>query len=629
MSLHPKVRDALVSALGPFINLVAFRFRPLAVVFFVLPSSVVLRSYLSVRDSLWLLLNSSSYAHKRRALHNERVARVCDVVSARAALPEDERKPMCTSRAPWANLSMRFSDYKAKSHQIYVGDLRTVVYLDEAAGTLHVEPLAEVGAITRYLVPRGYMLATTLEIEEATIGGLAMAVGMTTASHKYGLLQETVVEYEIVLGDGRLVRARADNEYADLYFALPWSHGSLGLLVGLTLRVVPVKPHVLVRYTPHNSMSSYCEHIRTLAGCANVPHPIAPADIPDFVEATIFSLERGVVMEGRFVDASQVAGVGVNHIGYWFKPWFFKHVQSMLKRNAPHQELVPTLEYIFRHNRAIFWTLRDQLPAWIGNNPIFRLLFGWMMPPKVSFLKMPATKEIQDEMRNDRVYQDITMPISSLEAALVKCAVAFGVWPMLVYPSRIADHGPQRRGLFPTRVVGENPVIEGFTWPGNQELRHDVQYGMFYDLGVYGIPENVRRGIKVDNIARMRDMEDFTRRVGGAPFLYADTYMTPNEFEQMFDVELYDKVRKKYGAEGCFPHVYAKTTSVRPGMDMPHHKEPRAGDQVYVLSADQQETAGHLIGKVVDDHADGSVNVETPEAGLLKNVSVDRVIVLA
>ena len=31
-------------------------------------------------------------------------------------------------------------------------------------------------------IPR--RLATTLEIEEATIGGLAMAVGMTTASHK-------------------------------------------------------------------------------------------------------------------------------------------------------------------------------------------------------------------------------------------------------------------------------------------------------------------------------------------------------------------------------------------------------------------------------------------------------------
>lgn len=79
-----------------------------------------------------------------------------------------------------------------------------------------VEPLLETGAVTRWLLPQGFMLATTLEVEEATIGGLACAVGMTTASHVHGLLQETVVEFEIVLGDGTHIRARRDNEYWQL-----------------------------------------------------------------------------------------------------------------------------------------------------------------------------------------------------------------------------------------------------------------------------------------------------------------------------------------------------------------------------------------------------------------------------
>ena len=42
----------------------------------------------------------------------------------------------------------------------------------------------QVGDITRYLVPRGYTLAVTLEIADATLGGLAFGVGMTTYSHK-------------------------------------------------------------------------------------------------------------------------------------------------------------------------------------------------------------------------------------------------------------------------------------------------------------------------------------------------------------------------------------------------------------------------------------------------------------
>ena len=36
----------------------------------------------------------------------------------------------------------------------------------------------------RYLIPRGYTLAVTLEIADATLGGLAFGVGMTTYSHK-------------------------------------------------------------------------------------------------------------------------------------------------------------------------------------------------------------------------------------------------------------------------------------------------------------------------------------------------------------------------------------------------------------------------------------------------------------
>ena len=34
----------------------------------------------------------------------------------------------------------------------------------------------------------------------------------------------------------------------------------------------------------------------------------------------------------------------------------------------------------------------------------------------------------------------------------------------------------------------------------------------------------------------MRDMEKFTRDVGGYPFLYADIFMSKKEFEEMFDL---------------------------------------------------------------------------------------------
>jgi len=419
-----------------------------------------------------------------------------------------------------------------------------VLKLDPVKQTVHIEPLVTVGQITKELVPQGWMLATTLEIDEATVGGLAMAVGMTTASHKYGLLQETVEEYEVVLGDGELVTASKEKN-SDLYYALPWSHGSLGLLVGLTLKVIPVKPYVEVEYAAFNGTEQkvYSDYIRELS---------LADDTPDFVEATLFTKNQCVVMGGRFVDVTTPQQKAcINEVGWWYKPWYYVHVRDMLDKKDQKEkfvEYIPTLQYIFRHNRAIFWTVCDQIPEYIGNNVLVRYLMGWMFPPLVTFLKLPATPKIKHEMMNHRVYQDIVLPIRTIEEATDRADELFGIWPILVYPSLIYDHGPGRRGLFPT--------------PKPQDMVPGKNYAMYYDLGVYGIPKPVREGRpdEYKAVRSMRTMEHYVREVSGAPFLYADTFLTAEEFEEMFNTELYYKVRAQYKAEGNFPTVYQKTT---------------------------------------------------------------------
>ena len=363
--------------MSPFIDFVATRARPVAMVCVVLPLSFVVRNYTWIRDAVY------SWVYESRDTHADRVKRISDDVcksyARRQTQPESERKYMCTARAPWQNLSTRFASYKANADCIFVGDLRNVLRINHKDLTVTLEPLVDVETITRYLVPRGYMLATTLEIKEATIGGLAMAVGMTTASHKYGLLQETVTEFEVVLGDGRVVKA-TPTENSDLYHTLPWSHGSLALLVGLTLKIIPVKKYVRVDYDPVVGMDQYCSRIREVS---------LKEEAADFVEATVFSRDECVVMEGTFVD-SVPKGATVNNVGLWYKPWFYTHVRdSVMAGRECVSEYIPTFEYIFRHDRGIFWTLDDQLPEAIGNNVIFRYLFGWLCPPSFPFSSCP------------------------------------------------------------------------------------------------------------------------------------------------------------------------------------------------------------------------------------------------
>ena len=40
--------------------------------------------------------------------------------------------------------------------------------------------------------------------------------------------------------------------------------------------------------------------------------------------------------------------------------------------------------------------------------------------------------------------------------------------------------------------------------------------------------------------------------------MYADSYMTKEEYRQMFDHTLYDKVRQKLDCKQAFPEVYDK-----------------------------------------------------------------------
>ena len=128
--------------------------------------------------------------------HGERVRSIQAQVRQWNKLESTHRPYMCTARPNWLSLSTTFFN-KDACHKVPV-PLYDILELNEEKMTVRVEPMVSVGDITRYLIPKGYTLAVTLEIADATLGGLAMGVGMTTYSHKVGLYQEKwTTEYSI------------------------------------------------------------------------------------------------------------------------------------------------------------------------------------------------------------------------------------------------------------------------------------------------------------------------------------------------------------------------------------------------------------------------------------------------
>jgi delta24-sterol reductase len=547
----------------------------------VLPASVVLKFV--EKAHRWLTA-------PRPEGHEERVRGVCAAVQQWASLPAAERKPMCTDRSSSHSHSVRLAD-KSQWHKIRLGQLRAILGVEGegTAAVVRVEPGVTVSEITLYLLERGLQLACTLEMEDATLGGLAAATGMTTHSHVCGLIHDTIEAWEVVTAAGEVVTATATNAHADLFHALPFSHGSLGLIVGLTLRCEPARPYVRLTYTPFTSQTAFTKRYEAVVrrGAEESGNGAAPF----YAEAILFSADRAVLMEGHLTDAPS-AEAPLHNIGRWWKPWFYTRVREVLLLGAREAEgggagvgasvteTVPVYDYLMRHDRSMCMTMETVMP--FGNDAWFRFPFGWTLPPKMSLLKASHNDETREASVRRQVYQvrcplhrstdtegpmppstlnpkpsdpsillpsalgltclrlatgaqDIAFPCAKLSEAVEICERLFNIYPLLCYPCRVRD--------VPGRMVRTGTGVDE----------------PYFNLGVYGVPEAVRQGRPFKTVTAVRELEQWVRGARGFQHTYCDSFMTRDEFEQMFDMRPNAALRARYGAEGAFVGVYEKT----------------------------------------------------------------------
>ncbi|HOS31337.1 MAG TPA: FAD-binding protein, partial [Treponemataceae bacterium] len=107
-----------------------------------------------------------------------------------------------TDRKSQSSLNVRVSD-KTAAKKIAIRGLRSILEVNTNSMTVTVEPFVTIGDLVKFLDKRGYELTTAIEMKKATIGGLVLALGMTTSSHKHGLMSDIVQSYEIVSAEGK------------------------------------------------------------------------------------------------------------------------------------------------------------------------------------------------------------------------------------------------------------------------------------------------------------------------------------------------------------------------------------------------------------------------------------------
>ena len=146
-------------------------------------------------------------------------------------------------------------------------------------------------------LPHGLMPLVVPQLKTITLGGAVTGLGIESTSLRSGMPHESVLEMQILTGDGRVVVACADNEHSDLFFGFPNSYGTLGYSLALTIELEPVKPYVHLRHFPFTDPKSCTDAIAEIAVTGKYAGHRA-----DFVDGTAFSPGELYLTVGAFSD---------------------------------------------------------------------------------------------------------------------------------------------------------------------------------------------------------------------------------------------------------------------------------------------------------------------------------------
>ncbi|XP_050529828.1 delta(24)-sterol reductase-like isoform X4 [Daktulosphaira vitifoliae] len=487
-----------------FLENFLFNYRWVFVCLFVLPCTILGKAW-----SIWETFGGARYD---RGHHNDNVKKIQQHIKRR-----NEKAPnlmMCTSRPSWKCLSLDNMLYKKYMYNIDV-HLNNVLSIDVKNETVQVEPGITFGRLVPELIRFGWTLPIVADLRDLTIGGIIMGTGLETSSHKYGFFHNVCTRYEIVTGNGDLMTC-SKTENAELFECIPCSYGTLGFLTAVEMKIIPAKNYVLLKYHPIIGSTEQLE--KTLA------HEVENDN--DFVEILMFSQTESVLITGQMTNEKNKEGIVINKIGRFYKPWFFKYVESFLETNEK-KEFIPLQDYYFRHESCLFWQIKDIIP--FSNHPIFRVLLGWSMPPKISLLKLTQTDIIKRIYRKKHFVDDFIVPLSSIAETIKLTKNNLNIFPIWICPVILR--------------------------PGNGLIHsHSNEEKMYVDVGLYGFT-NVH---EFNSNTTSRNLELSLIKLKGYKMLYNSTNLTLNEFKLMFNHNLYNKLRQKLNCEYNLPELYDK-----------------------------------------------------------------------
>ena len=416
------------------------------------------------------------------------------------------------------NSSCCFSDkYKTNTTQIDVSKLNNIIEVNLNEKYVVVEPNVSMEEITDYLLnlkPNPHMLPVTPEFKHITIGGAVNGLGIESSSCKYGLFEKTILKYEIVLTNGEIITATSQNEYQDLFYALPGSYGTLGIITKVYLKIIPTEKYVRVKYKIYNSTK-------------DVEYVFKNSN-DEFIEGLVFP-DKTLVSIAEPVKINYYDWFfNTKSFNYFFSKWYYNHVKEISNTYKEHIEYIATKDYLFRWDRGAFWFASNRLECNLFN----RIFYGSELTSKKLYER--AKKKNVFEREKHKVVQDLLVPLENMSNLIEEVKDITNIYPLW---------------LCPIRTFWEEKEESIFSLPNNGKL--------YVDVGVYGGWEKTEHNFLYKN----QTIEKKLWKNGGIKFLCNMNYYEKDLFWKIYDKTKYDLVKAKYDNKNNLLNIYDKTCS--------------------------------------------------------------------
>lgn len=416
------------------------------------------------------------------------------------------------AKSGMTNLFRYGGNARRETAGLKVDDFNLVLGVNPEQASVDVEGMATIEAVLTATLKHGLLPKVSPELKHITVGGAIVGIGIESSCFLHGFFHEGVAQAEVLLPNGDIVVCTADNEYADLFHALPNSFGTLGYVLRATLKLMPAKAYTLLTNSIYSDVDHYLaafdEYIDNPEGV--------------FLEGMFFSRDELYLIHGEFRDSA------TSPISIYRGAPFYKKI-----RKAGQFEM-RTDDYIFRFDPDWFWNVPDR--------GIIELFRQW--GPK--------------SLRNSKFYTRYTR----VKRALLKLAGISNANQEELIQDWVV---PWNRAAEFIEFIFDNIDIQGQPWvalpivPKIAATLYPLKTGQRYmNIGCYCF---VDKPSLEQDYYYTRVLDQLCFDMGGIKMLYSSTFLTQQAFGEVYNGVRYQEIKQKYDPQARALTLYQKAAA--------------------------------------------------------------------